>query len=127
MSRWTQRCFRTWLEGLSWAEGHTGLPSCKCKKGRWRLITRPHEYLLSDTDSEAERMLIELARVMPAWRKCEQIESAIRTGRELAMAGLRDRYPQAGKNELRSRLAALVLDRDIVMQVYGWDPEVEGY
>ena len=43
------------------------------------------------------------------------------------MAGLRRRYPQAGEDELRRRFAALVLDRDTVMRVYGWDPEVEGY
>jgi hypothetical protein len=88
---------------------------------------RPHEYLLSDTDPEAERILIQLARDTPAWKKCEQIVEAIKTSRELAMAGLRARYPDAGPNELRLRLAALVLDRDIVMRVYGWDPEVEGY
>jgi hypothetical protein len=88
---------------------------------------RPHEGLLSDTDPEAERILIELARVTPVWEKCEQIVAAIRTDRELAMAGLRGRYPEAGEDELRQRLAALVLGRDIVMRVYGWDPEVEGY
>ena len=88
---------------------------------------RPHEGLLGDTDPEAERILIEAARVTPAWKKCEQIVSAIRMGRDLAMAGLRVRYPRASENELRYRLAALVLDRDIVVRVYGWDPEVEGY
>jgi hypothetical protein len=91
------------------------------------MTMRPHEYLLSDTDPEAERILIELARVTPAWKKCEQIVAAIKTGRELAMAGLRGRYPHAGEDELRRRLAALVLGRDIAMRVYGWDPDVEGY
>lgn len=91
------------------------------------MTMRPHEYLLSDTDAEAERILIELARVTPAWKKCEQIVAAIRTDRELAMAGLRARYPGADEDELRRRFAALVLDRDTVMRVYGWDPEVEGY
>jgi len=83
--------------------------------------------MLSDTDPEAERILIELARVTPAWKKCEQIVAAIKTERELAMAGLRRRYPHADKDELRRRLAALVLGRDIAMRVYGWDPDVEGY
>ena len=91
------------------------------------MTMRPHEYLLSDTDAEAERILIELARVTPAWKKCEQIVSATMTGRDLAMAGLKLRYPKASETELRRRLAAQVLDRDIVMRVYGWDPEVEGY
>ena len=91
------------------------------------LRKRPHEGLLSDTDPEAERILIELARTTPVWKKCEQIFSAIKSDRELAMAGLKQRYPEAGEEELRRRFAALVLDRETVMRVYGWDPEVEGY
>ena len=54
---------------------------------------RPHEYLLSDTDPEAERILIELARATPAWKKCEQIVAAIKTDRELAMAGFEKTIP----------------------------------
>ena len=87
----------------------------------------PHEYLLSDTDPEVERVLIRLARAAPAWKKCEQIVSATMACRELAMVGLRGRYPEANEEELRRRLAALVLDRDVVIRVYGWDPAVEGY
>jgi len=51
----------------------------------------------------------------------------IQTGREFALAGLRARYPSASPGELQRRLAALVLDRDIVRRVYGWDPAKEGY
>ena len=82
---------------------------------------------ISDTDPEVERKLIELTRAMPDWKKIEQVFSLIETTRALSMAGLRKRYPQASEEELKKRLAALVLDRETVIKVYGWDPEIEGY
>ena len=82
---------------------------------------------LSDTDPETERVMIELARAMPSWKKIEQIFSTIEAARSMSMAGLRSRYPNASEEELKKRLAALVLDRETVIEVYGWDPEIEGY
>lgn len=82
---------------------------------------------LSDTDPETERMMIELARATPDWKKIEQIFSTIEATRAMAMAGLRSRYPNASEEELKKRLAALVLDRETVIEVYGWDPKIEGY
>jgi hypothetical protein len=82
---------------------------------------------ISDTDPEVERKLIELTRAMPDWKKIEQVFSLIETTRALSMVGLRERYPQASEEELKKRLAALVLDRETVIKVYGWDPEIEGY
>jgi hypothetical protein len=82
---------------------------------------------LSDTDPEAERVLIELIRATPGGKKIEQIFESIEATRSLAMAGLKSRYPQASEEELKKRLAALVFDRETVIKVYGWDPEIEGY
>jgi hypothetical protein len=82
---------------------------------------------LDDTSSDAERVLIDLARATPVWRKFEQVAETSETCRAFAMAGLRDRYPEASEEELRRRLAALVLEREVVIRVYGWDPKVEGY
>jgi hypothetical protein len=80
-----------------------------------------------DTDPEVERMLIDLARATPDWRKLEQVEAMIKATRSLAMVGLKDRYPQASGEELHKRFAALVLDREAVIRIYKWDPDVEGY
>ena len=82
---------------------------------------------LEDTSPEAERVLIELARATPAWRKFEQVAETTETCRAFAMAGLREKYPQASEEELRRRLVARLLDRETVIRVYGWDPKVEGY
>jgi hypothetical protein len=83
--------------------------------------------LFEDTDEDAERVLIDLARATPAWRKIQQVNEITRMMRTFAMIGLRQRYPNATEEELRRRLAALVLPRDLVIKAYGWDPEVEGY
>ena len=83
--------------------------------------------LFEDTDEEAERVLINLNRSMPDWKKCQQIFSLIETARQLALAGLRKRYPDADEEELKKRYAALVLDKETVIKVYGWDPDIEGY
>ena len=82
---------------------------------------------LSDTDPETERVMIELARATPDWKKIEQIFSTIEAARSMSMAGLRKRYPNASEEELKKRLAALVFDRETMMEVYGWDPKIEGY
>jgi len=83
--------------------------------------------LFADTDEESERVLIELARKASVWQKFQQVASTTEACRAFAMAGLRRRYPQATEAELRKRLAALVLDRETVIKVYGWDPKKEGY
>ncbi|MEW6102347.1 MAG: hypothetical protein AB1630_00785 [bacterium] len=83
--------------------------------------------LSPDTQPEAEKVLIELLRKAPAWRKIEMVSQITTACRELALIGLRRRYPEANDDELKKRLAALVLPREIVIRAYNWDPEKEGY
>lgn len=82
---------------------------------------------LSDTTPEAERVLIEIARAMPGPKKIDQVFDLIELVRSFSMAGLRSRHPEASEEELKKRLAALVFDRETVIEVYGWDPKIEGY
>ena len=75
--------------------------------------------LFPDTAPEAERVLIDLLRQAPPWRKLEmvgQINQAVRT---LALSGLRQRHPQATAEELRRRLADLLPGPVLAAQVYG--------
>lgn len=93
---------------------------------------KPHELdwttLSSDTDTEAERVQMEIYRRMPAWRKMELIVDAIETNRQLALAGLRSRHPEAGPEEIRRRLLGLLLGEDLATEVYGPLPgRVEGH
>jgi hypothetical protein len=84
---------------------------------------RPHEVshptLSVDTDPEAERVQLEILRAMPAWRKAQLIEEAITAARDLALAGLRARHPEAGPRELRRRLFDLELGEELAARAYG--------
>jgi hypothetical protein len=80
-----------------------------------------------DTDEATERKLIELTRALSDEKRLNLLFSMIETGRQLSLAGLKSRYPQASEEEVKKRYAALVLDRETVMKIYGWDPEKEGY
>ena len=40
----------------------------------------------------------------------------------LSEHGVRQRYPSADEHEVRMRAAALRLDRQTMIKVYGWDP-----
>lgn len=45
----------------------------------------------------------------------------------MAEAGVRLRHPSAGDDEVRLRVLALRLGRDLMVDAYGWDPLVEGW
>ena len=72
-----------------------------------------------DTAPEAEAVLFKLWREAPAWRKLEMMEGLNRTMRQLSLAGLRQRHPNASADELRQRLAALVLGEELAVRIYG--------
>jgi hypothetical protein len=72
-----------------------------------------------DTSPEAEAVLFKLWREAPAWRKWEMMESLNRDARQLALMGLRQRFPSAAPDELRRRLATIVLGEELATRVYG--------
>jgi hypothetical protein len=75
----------------------------------------------TDTHPKMEALQIKLLRETPSWRKMEMLVSLNASARELAVAGLRRRYPKASPDELRRRLADLLLGEDLARKVYG-DP-----
>ena len=60
----------------------------------------------SDTSPEAERVLIELLRQAPAWRKLQLPDHMSAATRQLGWAGIRSRHPNATPAEWRRRFAA---------------------
>lgn len=72
-----------------------------------------------DTSPEAEAVLFKLWRETPAWRKLEIMESLNQGARQLALMGLRQRFPDASPEELRRRLASILLGEDLASRVYG--------
>jgi hypothetical protein len=66
-----------------------------------------------DTSPEAEAVLFRLWRETPAWRKLEMMDSLNQGARQLALIGLRKRFPDASPAELQRRLATILLgERD---------------
>jgi hypothetical protein len=66
-----------------------------------------------------EDLQIMLLRNSPPWRKMEMLRGLNASARGLALAGLRQRYPQAGESELNRRLADLLLGPDLARKVCG--------
>ena len=81
--------------------------------------------IFPDTPPETERVLFMKLREMPPWRKIDMVAQLNQMVRELALAGLRKRYPQASPEELRRRLADLVLGPELAEKAYGPASETE--
>ena len=80
-----------------------------------------------DTSPEARRVQVEGYRRMSPQQKLARVFSLNRTLECLASARIKAWYgPQLSERELRLRLAALRLDRDTMVRVFGWDPDIEG-
>lgn len=75
-----------------------------------------------DTSPEAERVLIELLRQAPAWRRLQLTDRMSVTVRQLCLAGIRMRHPKASPDEVRRRFAELHLGAELAAKVYGPPP-----
>lgn len=73
-----------------------------------------------DTSVEAERILVHRYRMMSPDDKLRMVRQLSRTSQELALAGLRRRYPQASARDLSLRLAATRLDAKTLRDAFGW-------
>jgi hypothetical protein len=75
--------------------------------------------LPNDTSPAAERVLVDIHRRMPAWRKVQLVDDANRMAAHLAMVGLRRRHPGESDARLRRRLLSLTLGAKLAERVYG--------
>jgi hypothetical protein len=73
----------------------------------------------SDTSPEARRVQYDLYRQMPLGRKIELICDMYDMGKQLAMAGLRMRYPDASEEEIWHLWARQHLGDELYEEVYG--------
>jgi hypothetical protein len=82
----------------------------------------------SDMPIGVEQVLIEGYRKMSPGDKLQRVSALNRALDQLARARLRAQYgAELPERELRLRLAALRLDREVMVNVFGWDPQVRGY
>ncbi len=73
----------------------------------------------SDTSPEAQRVQYDLYRRMSPARKFQLIFDTYEMGRQLALAGLRMRHPDATKEELWRLWAQQHLGQELFEKVYG--------
>lgn len=79
--------------------------------------------LFPDTHPEAEAVLIRLLRQAPPWRKLEMVDQLNQSVKLLALAGLRQCFPNDDEDRLHRRLADLLLGDELALKVYGPLPE----
>lgn len=82
----------------------------------------------ADTPPEVEELVLEGYRRLTPWEKLRQVFELNRMAQQMAAMRIQAQYgPDLPERELRLRLAALWLDRETMIEAFGWDPEREGY
>ena len=81
-------------------------------------VDGPRAILASDTSAEAEAIQVRAWRAMAPADIARIVDELSSMTRALAMAGLRERYPNASERELVARLAEITLGRDLACRVY---------
>jgi hypothetical protein len=76
------------------------------------------EKLARDTDAAVEQRQIEAWRAMTPGQKLQLALQMSATVRELAMAGVRQRFPHASEREQFLRLAQLTLGDELARKAY---------
>ena len=80
-----------------------------------------------DTPDSVQAMVVERWRAMSPTELLHVVDRLNASCERLSEAGVRQRHPAADDDEVRLRVIALRLGRDLMVEVYGWDPDVEGW
>jgi hypothetical protein len=83
--------------------------------------------LSQDTTSEAQRKHYELMRRLSPEQRLSMAFALTDATRNLILADLHHRFPEADENEIRRKFIARVLSRKDVIRAYGFDPKAEGF
>ena len=73
----------------------------------------------TDTDPKMKALQVELLRPATSWQKMGMLSALNASARRLALVGLRQQFPNASEDELRRRLADLLLGSALARKVYG--------
>ena len=81
----------------------------------------------TDTPPEIQKILVEGYRRMTPHQKMKRVNELTLAIQQLALARIQQQYSNISEHEQKLRLASLWLDRKTMMDVFGWDPQKEGY
>ncbi len=84
-----------------------------------------HSEPYSDTHPKALEVFLSLQRQMTPAQKVSLVFNLTTMVLRLSEAGVRMDYPQADEREVFLRAAARRLDRETMIRVYGWDPQLQ--
>lgn len=87
-------------------------------------MRHPPEF--QDTDPAAMKVWIELLRKKTPGEKLAAVLGASDFLLACYEMGVRRDHPKADEPEIRARVAARHLPRELVIAAYGWDPEANG-
>ena len=91
------------------------------------LYTHRIEFEVGWRRGEVESLIVQGYRRMTQKQQLERVSVLNRSIRALALPGIRQRHDADLKQtEIRFRLAALSIDRETMMQAFGWDPNEQG-
>jgi hypothetical protein len=79
--------------------------------------------VIRDTSAPAIARYHELLRALAPCERLAQAMALTRTVRELALAGIKQRYPGASAEETRVRLAVRLYGRDVAKRLFGSVPD----
>lgn len=74
---------------------------------------------INDTSSQTQKLQVEIYQRMSPAEKIRRIFSVYKTGRTIAMAGLKERYPQADNSKIWYLWAKQHLGEKLFRQIYG--------
>jgi hypothetical protein len=80
-----------------------------------------------DTSPEIEAMQVARWRAMEPWEKVALVSEMHRFADALGRTGIVHRHPHGSTDELRLRLAALRLGRELMVEHYDWNPDERGW
>lgn len=74
--------------------------------------------LYSDTHPEITALQMQIIRRMPPWKKLSILDDLNESVKALAISGIKQRHPDATDEEVRYRLAELMLGPEQALKVY---------
>jgi len=79
---------------------------------------------LEDTDPKAREVYFDAIRKMSRGERVAKVFEMNKFVDALQRAGVRRMYPEADEREILLRVAARRLDRETMIRVFQWDPEL---
>jgi len=81
----------------------------------------------TDTEPKIQKVLIEGYRKMSPQQKMLRVSELTKSIQQLALARVQKQHRDSTEREQRLRLASLWLDHQTIVEVFDWNPELQGY